>query len=89
MAHTYAKAPALISTPLNPDLLIYNPGSGQVHILNKTARQIWEWLDNDMTPAQMALRLESQYEGSSRDQAMQDVDELLQMCVAARLLTSR
>jgi Coenzyme PQQ synthesis protein D (PqqD) len=86
MAHTFAKSSGLVSTPMNPDLLIYNPESRQIHVLNKTARQIWEWLDDDITPAQMASRLESQYEGLSRDQALQDINELLQLYVEARLL---
>ena len=43
--------------PLGDELLIYVPAQGTVHILNATARVIWEACDGSQTPAAMTRRL--------------------------------
>jgi hypothetical protein len=79
------QAPDLHSQPLGDELLIYAPHQGVVHILNRTARVIWEACDGAHTPAAMAHILEERFDVSPAraptDDVMYTLHELNRLCL--------
>lgn len=76
-AEHFRRSEGLVSSPLGDELLIYNPLSGDVHVLNKTAHQVWKWLGDGMTCEEIANRLCASYAGLTKETADQDVRKIL------------
>lgn len=79
------QAPDLQSRPLGDELLIYAPSQGVVHILNRTARVIWERCDGAHTPAAIARVLEEHFDVTENrapaDDVMRTLHELHRLCL--------
>ena len=79
------QVPDLQSRPLGDDLLIYAPEQGVVHILNRTARLIWEACDGTQTPLTIERRLKELFAVSGRhlpaDDVARTLHELHRLCL--------
>ena len=64
------------------ELLIYDASTGDVHVLNSTARAIWEACAEPQTQEQLAARLHAQFAGADPAQVRRDVETVLtEFCV--------
>ena len=63
------KSVSLVFSPLGDELLIYDSASGNVHVLNKTAHQVWKWLDEGIGSAEMVNRFCDAYAGVTPEAA--------------------
>ena len=76
----------LHARPLGDELLIYAPAQGTVHILNATARVIWEACDGSQTPAAMTRRLIHSFTRAPDHTPGQDVMDTLHELHRLRLI---
>ena len=67
---------------------IYDPSTGSVHLLNETARAIWDLCDGETTVEEMVTAI-VELCGMHRDIVIEDVDRILTEFGAAGLLTWR
>ena len=67
---------------------IYDPATGSVHLLNETARAIWDLCDGETTVEEMVTAI-VELCGMHRDIVIEDVDRILTEFGAAGLLTWR
>lgn len=70
------RASALPFQKLNDEILVVNPGTREVHLLNPTATRIWELLESDRTAADLVTSLLAEYD-ADKAQVGKDVDALL------------
>jgi len=56
---------------------VYEPESDSLHVLNHSARAIWELCDGQTSPSEMALAI-SELTGLDRDEASRDVEVALE-----------
>ena len=76
----------LHARPLGDELLIYAPAQGTVHILNATARVIWEACDGSQTPAAMTQQLTRRFAPAPDQTPVQDVMDTLHELRRLRLI---
>lgn len=57
---------------------IYEPESDSLHVLNDSARAIWELCDGETSPSEMATAI-SDLTGLQHDQALKDVHKTLRL----------
>jgi PqqD family protein of HPr-rel-A system len=62
---------------MDEDLVVYDPRSGQGHVLNATAARVWRLLDGSRTTGIVAETLAASY-GLPDQQAFNDVRKLVQ-----------
>ncbi len=82
----YTRNPSVIETDLEHELILLDPGSGEMFSLNDTGRRVWRALPADSTTA-LARELEAALE-VDLETAERDVDALLAHLSAAGLVTS-
>lgn len=58
---------------LGDELLIYAPRQGVIHILNRTARVIWEACDGVNTPAAMVCLLHDRFDMTPEQASVRNV----------------
>lgn len=79
------RSPQVSAFPLDDELVLFDPGSGQSYVLNATAARIWEWCDGSRTLALLARALATSY-ALDEEQALADVGELIEGFRRAGLL---
>ena len=70
---------------LDDDLVLYDPLNGQSFVLNATGRLVWSLCDGARSPLAIAGELAAGF-GVEGEQALSDVDELLDNLRTAGLL---
>ena len=70
-------------------MLIYDSASGNVHVLNKTAHQVWKWLDEGLGAAEMVNRFCDAYSGVTPEVADRDVRKILGTFVESAIVTTQ
>ncbi len=83
------KSANLVCSPLGDELLIYDSASGCVHVLNKTAHQVWKWLDQGMGAAEMVNRFCDSYAGATPEIANRDVLQILRVFFESAIIITR
>jgi Coenzyme PQQ synthesis protein D (PqqD) len=83
-----SKSSSFVCSSLGDELLIYDSASGNVHVLNKTAHEVWNWLDADVPVEEMASRLSGAYAGLTRERAHRDVQQILRAFVQSGIMTT-
>ena len=68
------------------ETMLYDPEMGKVHILNPTARLIWELCDGEHTLADMAAAIEAQFTGLEGRDILGEIQNTLDTFAALRLL---
>lgn len=81
------RANALPFQKLNEEVLVVNPKTREVHLLNPTATRIWELLENENTAAELIASLTAEYD-ADRAQVGEDVDALLAELAAKGLIAT-
>lgn len=82
----YTRNPAVIETELEHELILLDPGSGEMFSLNDTGRRVWRALPADsveILAAHLVAALDVDTETAERD-----VRSLLDALAAARLVSS-
>jgi PqqD family protein of HPr-rel-A system len=74
--------------PLDDDLVVYDPQSGQSYILNATGRTVWSLCDGERSEHAIAEALSQTY-GVAEDQMLKDVLEVLVELRKSNLLRRR
>jgi PqqD family protein of HPr-rel-A system len=64
---------------------VYNPDTGMLHLLNASARAIWDLCDGDTQPQEMAAAI-SDLTGLDADDAWSDVTSTLDRLAALGLI---
>ena len=75
----------VFTQPLDDELVLYDPGSGETHVLNPTAHRTWTLLDGTRSVAALARALAAEY-GVSYARVRADLEALLDRLAAAGLL---
>jgi len=83
------KSVSLVFSPLGDELLIYDSASGNVHVLNKTAHQVWKWLDEGIGAAEMVNRFCDAYAGVTPEAADRDVQQILATFFQSAIITTK
>jgi PqqD family protein of HPr-rel-A system len=65
---------------------VYHPETDEVHMLNESAKAIWELCDGSTTTSEMASAI-SEVTGIGLDQAVADVDEAVTSLAALGLVS--
>ena len=78
---------AVTTLPLDDELVLYEPESGQAHVLNPTAAHIWTLCDGERTVEAVSEALAAAY-GVDYARASADVRTLISGLVEAGLLVS-
>jgi PqqD family protein of HPr-rel-A system len=73
--------------PLDDELVVYDPTSGESFLLNQSGRLVWELCNGERTPDDIARELAALH-GIPTEQASTDTTELLESFRQARLLIS-
>lgn len=82
----YTRNPSVIETDLEHELILLDPGSGEMFSLNDTGRRVWRSLPAEsveLVAAHLVASMEVDQETAERD-----VRTLLDALVAARLVAS-
>jgi PqqD family protein of HPr-rel-A system len=79
------RCPAVLAEPLDDDLLLYDPRSGQAYVLNATGAYLWSLCDGSRTLCSLARALAASYALAYPD-ALADVRDHLDELQAAGLL---
>lgn len=82
----YTKNPSVIETDLEHELILLDPGSGEMFSLNDTGRRVWRALPSESVES-LAGQLVAAME-VDRETAERDVRSLLDALLAARLVAS-
>ncbi|HEX8358819.1 MAG TPA: PqqD family protein [Longimicrobium sp.] len=82
----YEKNPRVIETDLPHELILLDPGTGEMFSLNETGRRIWRALPADSATT-LARELEAAME-VDLETAERDVSALLDRLRAAELITT-
>ena len=80
----YTRNPSVIETDLEHELILLDPGSGEMFSLNDTGRRVWRALpaeSAELVAAHLVATLEVDQETAERD-----VRSLLDALLAARLV---
>jgi len=69
--------PSLIPGDLGDDLMIYDSRTGNVHILNKTARFIWECIKSGACVSTIVAQVEAEYDSGASENVLTDVSKIV------------
>jgi hypothetical protein len=72
---------------MGTELLLYDPKSDQVHILNETAMQVWEMCDGQHEELEIAAELGRRYAGIDPSILEQDTSRLIEDFLNKGLIT--
>lgn len=73
--------------PLDDELVIYDPVTGESFVLNQTGRLVWERCDGERTDGEIASELAARH-GIPTEQAFADVSDLLSTFRQTNLLSA-
>jgi hypothetical protein len=89
MTNTPTRREDLVCRQLDEtETLLYDPETEALHVLNPTARLIWELCDGEHTVADMVAAMESQYAGTEGSDVPGHVRRTLDTLAARGLLQS-
>ncbi len=80
------KKNGIIAEVLGEEVVLCDPEADVVHVLNPTARVIWELCDGAHSPAQMMEALQAQFSVSPERNLAQDVEQTLSELAGKGLL---
>lgn len=87
MIGTYPRRRGELSGQATPNgWAVYEPETDSVHLLNETARAIWELCDGDTSPEEMAQAI-AELTDVDLDQAQRDVERTLSELRALKLVS--
>lgn len=69
------------------ELMLYHPGLDELHVLNPTARLVWELCDGDHSPEEMVQQLRSTFQVSPDADLINDIERVLGDFRTKNLLT--
>jgi PqqD family protein of HPr-rel-A system len=73
----FRRSPAVESSPLQDDLMLFHPPSGKFCVLNRTTASIWTRLATPSTPEEIAQEVASAFRDITEGQALNDVETAL------------
>jgi PqqD family protein of HPr-rel-A system len=73
----FRRSPAVESSPLQDDLMLFHPPSGKFCVLNRTTASIWTRLATPSTPEEIAHEVASAFRDITEGQALNDVETAL------------
>ena len=73
---------------LGSKLVLYNPGSREVSVLNATAAAVWELCDGETPVADAVARLQTRFRGAGTRDLGADVAAVVQMLSERGLLSA-
>ena len=71
------RKPNIISEVLGEEVVLCDPEADVVHVLNPTARVIWELCDGVHSPAEMAAALQEKFAVAPERDLAEDVEQTL------------
>jgi PqqD family protein of HPr-rel-A system len=77
----------LVVEPLDDEIVVHQPGSGEAHVLNPTAAFVWEQCDGAHADAEIAALLVGRY-GVDDERALSDVRACLDRLAGLGLLAA-
>ena len=83
----YTRAPGVIATPLNGDLVLMNPETGDILGLNRSAAAVWDGLETPMSGRDLAARLRARF-AVDEATSLAAVDKVLGDLVTAGLVVT-
>ena len=70
-----SRNPAVDFTPMRNECVLFHAQTNQFCLLNGTATFVWNLLEQPRTISEIADALCGHFEGASREQVVQDVDQ--------------
>ena len=67
---------SFVSQDLGPELMFYDNCKDEVHVLNQTARVIWEGLGSGKTEKEMVVELQKYFSVGSDDNLLDDIRKI-------------
>jgi len=72
-----------------PELVLYDPVGGRLHVLNETAAVVWRLCDGSIQNLDIADRLRSDYRFDGDHDPRTDIQEILHSFLAAGLIEDK
>jgi hypothetical protein len=73
----FRRSPAVESSPLQDELMLFHPPSGKFCVLNRTTASIWTRLATPCTPEEIAHEVTTAFRDVTESQALNDVQTAL------------
>ncbi|WP_372069367.1 PqqD family protein (plasmid) [Tistrella mobilis] len=83
----YTRAPGVMATPLNGDVVLMNPETGDVLGLNRSAAAVWDGLETPKSGRDLAARLRARF-AVDEATSLAAVEKVLGDLVAAGLVVT-
>lgn len=78
--------PAIEEAPLQGELMLFNPATGQFFVMNRTMTVAWKHCGGNRSVAEIAEELMDAFEGVDRQKAETDVGQALEELLKLGLL---
>lgn len=83
MESRYSRDPAVESSPMRDESVLFNPRNSKFCLLNSTAAFVWNKLETPQTVHELAGSIESNFEGVDLNVASRDVEVALSQLLEA------
>jgi hypothetical protein len=80
------RKPGIIVQDIGEETLLYSAEGKAIHILNPTAKRIWELCDGEHTAADMARALRASFSIAAEHDVTRDIQRTLEVFAAKGLL---
>jgi hypothetical protein len=83
MESRYSQDPAVESSPMRDESVLFNPRNSRFCLLNSTAAFLWNQLESPQTVRELAGSVESHFEGVDLNAASRDIEVTLSQLLEA------
>jgi hypothetical protein len=73
---------------IGAETLLYNESGEEIHVLNTTAKSIWELCDGQHTPQEMERAIREEYSIAAEMNVIADIERTLQVFSTKNLLAN-
>ena len=82
------RKPGIEAKDIGGETLLYNESGDEIHVLNTTAKSIWELCDGQHTPQDMEKAIREEYSIAAEMDVKADIERVLQIFRTKKLLIS-
>lgn len=84
---TLRQRPDIVCKSAGRETLLYDPVRDSIHILNPTARLVWELCDGQHTPTEIEAALRARFAPAPEQDVAGDIQAVLELFEAEGLIT--
>ncbi len=81
--------PGITMREVGDETMLHDSAGAAIHVLNPTAKLIWELCDGAHTPAEMETQIRARFDVPAGHDVLQDIERTLEIFAAKGLLIER